>query len=117
MNFIDSVKSCLGKYAVFSGRASRSEYWYFFLFNIIVGAILGFVEGLLNLFPDTNRSVLASIGSLLLFLPYISCSVRRLHDINRVGWWALLSFIPIFGWIILLVFFLQKSHEGPNRFG
>ena len=117
MNLIESVKTCLKKYGVIDGRASRSEYWYFVLFYLLMNFILGAIEGLLGLFQDYNRSVLASIVSLFFIIPYITVSVRRLHDINRTGWWQLLSIIPIIGWIVLFFFHIKKSDDNDNRFG
>lgn len=106
----------LKKYAVFSGRARRKEYWFFFLFNLIVNVILGIfdvaLEALINL-----PQILGTIYSLAVLIPSIAVSVRRLHDIGRSGWWLLLSFIPILGWIVLLVFAVTDSEEGENQYG
>ena len=76
----------LKKYAVFSGRARRKEYWYFVLFNIIISSFLFFIEGALGLFSDSPESILSSLYSLAVLLPWIGVNVRRLHDTGRSGW-------------------------------
>lgn len=107
----------LKKYAVFSGRARRKEYWYFVLFNLIIGFVLGFIEGALGLFPDADQSILATIYSLAVLLPGLGVSVRRLHDTDRRGWWLLIALIPLVGSIVLIVFMAQDSKPGDNRYG
>jgi len=104
--FID----CLKKYAVFEGRSHRTEYWMFTLVVVVINIVLSFLQG-------TDLAVLASIFSLAVLIPSIAVSVRRLHDINRSGWWLLLSLIPIVGWLILLVWAVRESDKGENRFG
>ena len=108
---------CLQNYVTFSGRARRKEYWMFVLFNLIIGFVLGFVEGLLNLFPGSEASVLANIFSLAVLLPGISVSVRRMHDIDKSGWWLWIGAVPIVGAIVLLVFACMEGTKGTNRFG
>jgi uncharacterized membrane protein YhaH (DUF805 family) len=100
----------LRKYAVFSGRARRKEYWMFFLFNILIALALGLVEGILNLWPESDRSVLASLYELAVFVPALAVGVRRMHDTDRRGWWLLFP-------IVNLVFLLQGGQRGDNRFG
>ena len=107
----------LKKYAVFSGRARRKEYWMFFLFNIIIVVVLGFIEGVIGLAPESDQSVLAMLYSLAVFLPGLAVGIRRLHDTGRSGWWLLLAIIPIVGAIILLVFLVQDSQSGENQYG
>jgi uncharacterized membrane protein YhaH (DUF805 family) len=107
----------LRKYAVFSGRARRKEYWMFALFNIIIAFALAVIEGLTGIFPESPRSVLGSIYMLAVFLPSLGVGVRRLHDTGRSGWWLLIGLVPIIGWIVLLVFNVQDSQPGENRFG
>ena len=117
MGFIEAIKVCFSKYFDFSGRARRSEYWFFYLFTIISSLALGFVEGLIGIFPNTDQAILANIFSLLVLIPSIAVGVRRLHDTNRSGWWLLLSFAIIIGWIVLLIWYCKDSDEGDNRFG
>lgn len=145
MTFGKSVSTCFSKYAVFTGRASRSEYWWFALFNVIVtlliiaiflGALYFTVRNrmtanplLATLNPDAlmgdeeltswSYTLMAIIGiyGLIAFLPGLGVSIRRLHDAGHSGWFYLLSFIPFVGPIILLVFLLQPSTPVPNRYG
>lgn len=109
--------SVLKKYAVFSGRASRKEYWMFYLISIIIALVLGLIEGIVAFNPERDVSVLASIFSFAILLPSIAVSVRRLHDIGRSGWWLLIAFVPLIGPIILLVFLLKDSSSGENKYG
>lgn len=101
----------LKKYAVFSGRATRSEYWYFALFSLIVSIVLAIVDYLL----DTQ--ILGGVYSLAVFLPSLGVSIRRLHDIGRSGWWNLIIFVPLIGFIVLIVFAVQDSQPGSNQYG
>ena len=107
----------LKKYAVFSGRARRKENWMFFLFNLIFAFVLGFIEGISGIFPDSNSSVLANIYGLAVLIPGIAVAVRRLHDTNRSGWWLLIALVPLAGAIVLLVFMVQDSQPGENQYG
>ncbi|MDM7860909.1 DUF805 domain-containing protein [Alteromonas sp. ASW11-36] len=102
----------LKKYAVFSGRARRKEYWMFFLFNFIIAFALGFVEGLMG-----SPGIVGAIYSLAILIPAIAVGVRRLHDTGRTGWWMLIGLIPIIGPIVLIIFFVQDSDEGDNQHG
>jgi uncharacterized membrane protein YhaH (DUF805 family) len=115
MNFFEAVKSVLIKnYVGFSGRAPRSEYWYFVLFAVIVSVVLQTLDT--GLFPDAETPILSSVFSLATFLPSIAVAIRRLHDIDRTGWWFLIAFTVI-GLIVLIVWFCQRGTVGPNRFG
>jgi uncharacterized membrane protein YhaH (DUF805 family) len=106
------------KYAVFSGRARRREYWYFVLFNIIVSIVLGVIDGVTgSLNAQTGLGLLSGIYSLVILIPSIAVSVRRLHDTDRSGWWLLIVLVPLVGAIILLVFAVQDSKPGTNQFG
>lgn len=111
--YVDVLK----KYAVFSGRAQRAEYWMFFLFNLIIGFVLGIIEGLSGMSANSDVSVLANLYALAILIPAIAVSVRRLHDTGRSGWWLLIAFVPILGTIVLLVFFIMDSQSGTNEFG
>lgn len=106
MSFGDAVKQCFSKYATFSGRARRSEYWYFFLFNALVSFVLGLI-----LAPLASVFVLATI------VPSIAVSVRRLHDIGKSGVYYLVGLIPLVGVILLIVWFCQDSQPGENMYG
>lgn len=104
MTFGQSISTCFSKYATFNGRASRSEYWWFILFTFLVSVALGMVS-------DT----LSGLFSLAVLLPSLAVGARRLHDTDRSGWFLLLSLIPLIGWIILVIWFIQEGRE-PNRF-
>jgi uncharacterized membrane protein YhaH (DUF805 family) len=102
----------LKKYAVFTGRARRQEYWMFFLFNLIITLALAFIEGMLG-----SPGVLGLLYSLAVLIPAIAVGVRRLHDTNRSGWWMLIGLIPFIGAIVLIIFFVQDSQPGENEYG
>ena len=104
--FLDAIK----KYADFSGRATRKEYWMFVLFYMIIFLLLSVVDGLLETF------ILGTIFSLAVLVPSVSIAARRLHDIGRTGWWLLITLIPVIGIIILIVFLTQNSQDG-NAYG
>jgi uncharacterized membrane protein YhaH (DUF805 family) len=108
----------LKKYAVFSGRSRRMEYWYFVLFNIIVGIVLAGIDALLGTFSSaSNIGLLSGIYSLAVLIPSLAVTVRRLHDIDRTGWWILIGLVPLIGGIVLLVFALLDSTPGSNQYG
>lgn len=100
----------LKQYAVFSGRASRTEYWMFVLFNFIAAFVVGFVGALLGALTKTDQSVLGNIYQLAVFLPSIAVGCRRMHDTDRSGWWLL---VPIAN----LIFAVQEGTKGENKFG
>lgn len=101
------------KYAQFDGRASRSEYWWYVLAYIIAFMVLGFIDGLL--FGDSRP--LQLIASLGLLIPSLAVVVRRLHDINRSGWWYLIVFIPVIGFFVMLYWLVQPSENEGNIYG
>lgn len=103
---------CWKKYAEFSGRARRQEFWMFVLFNCLASVALGVVDGILG----TNGG-LGGLYSLAVLIPSLAVSVRRLHDTDRSGWWILVNIIPLIGCIIYLVFLCSDSKPGENRFG
>jgi uncharacterized membrane protein YhaH (DUF805 family) len=113
MDFSQAIKTCLNKYATFSGRAQRSEYWYFFLFMVVVNVVASVLDS--AIFGDIP--VLYLIATLAIIVPSIAVGVRRLHDTDRSGWWLLLGFIPVVGAIVLIVFFCQPGTVGLNQFG
>jgi len=108
----------LKKYAVFSGRSRRKEYWFFVLFNIIASIVLAMVDSATGSFnPETGMGTLGTIYALAVLLPSLAVSVRRLHDTGRSGWWLLLGLVPVIGAIVLLVFMVQDSKPGENEYG
>ena len=109
MTFSDSVSTCLKKYFVFEGRASRSEYWWF---QLIVSPSY-FISTILE-----NEIGYLFLGiTLFTLIPAISAGVRRLHDTNRSGFFLLISFIPFIGGLVLLFFLIPEGTKGKNRFG
>jgi len=107
----------LKKYAEFSGRARRKEYWMFFLFNLIIWIVLIFLDstfGTMN--AQYGIGMLTALYALATLLPNIGVTIRRLHDTDRSGWWILLALIPLVG-IVLLVFMCLEGTRGDNRFG
>jgi len=108
----------LKNYAVFSGRARRKELWYFFLFNIIVSAVLGIIDGTTGSFGiEGGGGLLTAVYALAVFIPGMAVAVRRLHDTGRSGWWGLLALIPIIGPVILVVFFMLDGKPESNQYG
>ena len=103
------------KFAVFSGRARRTEYWMFVLINFIVLIILAVGDGMMG--SKEGVQILSLIYNLAVFIPSLSVGARRLHDTDRSGWWQLLWLIPVIGWIVLLVFFCTGGTKASNRFG
>jgi uncharacterized membrane protein YhaH (DUF805 family) len=112
-SFRSAIALCFDRYVQFSGRAPRAEYWYFILFTLLVTFGAGFMDGVLL----DGRAVFSTIANLVFFLPVLSVGVRRLHDLDRSGWWYWLIFIPFIGAIILLVWFVTKGTNEANRFG
>ncbi len=112
--FIEALR----KYADFSGRSRRKEYWFFVLFVAVISTVLTIIDGLIGAYDrSTGVGLLSAIFSLAILIPSIAVSVRRLHDIDRTGWWVLISLVPLVGWIVLLVFHVQDSTPGTNRYG
>jgi uncharacterized membrane protein YhaH (DUF805 family) len=109
MNYYTEV---LKKYTVFSGRARRAEFWMFTLINLIISLVLAGIDAALGL---TN--VFGGIYSLAVLLPSLGVSCRRLHDIDRSGWWLLIGLIPLIGWVILIIWYAKDGDPGDNRFG
>jgi uncharacterized membrane protein YhaH (DUF805 family) len=106
MTLFQAVEACFKKYVQFSGRSPRSEYWYWVLFTFVVGIVLSFIY----------EPLYWAFG-LATFLPGLAVSVRRLHDVDRSGWWLLLIFVPLIGLIVLLIWACTKSQDETNRFG
>jgi uncharacterized membrane protein YhaH (DUF805 family) len=104
MTFQESIKVCFAKYADFTGRATRSEYWWFFLFIVLVSVGTSMISPIL--------SGLFSLGTLL---PSIAAATRRLHDTGRSGWWQLIVLVPVIGFIVILVFLAQEG-KADNLF-
>ncbi len=97
----------LKKYTVFTGRATRTEYWMFFLVNVIISLVLGFLD----------LTIIGYIYTLAVLLPGIGVAIRRLHDTGKSGWWLLIGLIPFLGAIVLIVFLAMDSEPGQNQYG
>lgn len=126
MDFITAIKAVFGKYVTFSGRAQRSEFWWFVLFYFAASIALSIVDSTLfgtvttapgSFEASTNTPILSGLFMLGTFLPYLAVSVRRLHDTDRSGWWILIGLVPIIGFILLIVWYASKGSAGKNRFG
>ncbi|HMD74521.1 MAG TPA: DUF805 domain-containing protein [Steroidobacteraceae bacterium] len=106
MGFTDAIKTCFNKYADFNGRAKRPEYWWYWLFVLLVSLAISVL----------SRSA-SGLFSLVTFIPSLAVGARRLHDTDRSGWWQLLWIIPVIGWIVMIVFLVSEGSAGDNRFG
>jgi uncharacterized membrane protein YhaH (DUF805 family) len=122
----DFVKA-FTRYAEFTGRSDRKEFWYYVLFVVIVGCILSVLDAMLfghtttiqseNYYATWSFKPLSGLFSLICFIPNISVSVRRLHDTGKSGWLYLLWFVPIIGWILLLIWYCEKGDAASNAHG
>jgi uncharacterized membrane protein YhaH (DUF805 family) len=110
MDFVEAIRSGFRNYATFSGRAARSEFWYWALFASLLSAAANIIDSVLFI------GLVGPLVSLLLLLPGVAVSVRRLHDLERSGWWLLLTLTGI-GIILLLIWDCMRGTPGPNRFG
>ena len=126
MTFSESVKTCFSKYVTFSGRARRSEFWWFALFVFGGQIVLSWLDialwGTTEVAPgsisgSTDTPILSGLFGLATLLPMISVAVRRLHDRNKSGWWYWLALIPLVGFIILIVWWATEGTRGPNSYG
>jgi uncharacterized membrane protein YhaH (DUF805 family) len=111
MGMGEAVSSVLTKYATFSGRARRSEHWWFVLAYSVVNVVASIVDAQLG------SAILEVVLVLALLVPGLAVMVRRLHDIGRSAWWALIGLVPLVGGIVLLVFACQDSNVGTNKYG
>jgi uncharacterized membrane protein YhaH (DUF805 family) len=112
--YIEALK----KYAVFSERSRRMEYWLFVLISTVITIILSVIDvalGLVN--PETGMGVLSVIYSLAVLVPSLAVAVRRLHDTNRSGWWLLMLLVPLVGIIVVTIFLVLDSSAGDNQYG
>tara|TARA_B100000768_G_C11073834_1_gene287742 strand:- start:206 stop:577 length:372 start_codon:yes stop_codon:yes gene_type:complete len=116
MNFQTSIKTCFNKYAVFSGRASRSEYWFFVLFGILGGIISAIIDTMILGYSAEVNGPINLIFSVALILPSISVAARRLHDLDKSGWWQLLWF-TIIGGILIIIWHATEGTKKNNSHG
>ena len=110
----------LRKYVVFSGRARRKEYWFFFLISAIVSIFLAVIDEFMGWnfeIDGDDIGFLSTLYYIAIILPYLGVIIRRLHDTDRSGWWFLIAFVPLVGVIVLLVFLILRGTDGDNRYG
>ncbi len=114
MSFQDAVRTVLTtKFATFTGRARRSEFWWFALLEVVVAVLAQAIDRAVF----SGRPILYVLTALALLVPALAVGARRLHDTGRSGWWQLLALIPIVGAIVLIVWFVQDGHAAPNQHG
>ncbi|MGY0196847.1 DUF805 domain-containing protein [Leptothrix sp. BB-4] len=106
MGFTDAVRTCFVKYADFKGRASRPEFWWWALFNLVASIVM--------MILGDRLSLAFAIATLL---PYAAVATRRLHDVDLSGWAQLIGLIPVIGWILMAVWLARAGTPGPNRYG
>jgi uncharacterized membrane protein YhaH (DUF805 family) len=111
VSFTEAISDALSKYATFRGRSSRSAYWWFYLFNILI-----LIAALLVDLALSTSGIIYGLVGLGLLLPNLAVAARRLHDSGHSAWWLLIGILPLIGAIVLLVFTLQRS-EPPNQWG
>jgi uncharacterized membrane protein YhaH (DUF805 family) len=111
MGFWQAIVSGFSNYVSFSGRAVRSEYWYWTLFVFLCDVAALLIDTAIGVY------VVSSLVHLAVLLPSVGLFVRRLHDLDRSAWWWLIALIPIVGWIVLIIWFCTKGTLGSNRFG
>lgn len=117
MGMQEAVRAVFGKYAEFTGRARRQEYWWFGLFVVIVGLVLSVIESVLFGRAMGHYGILSGIWNLATLLPSLGVAIRRMHDVGRSGWWLLILFIPLIGALVVLYWFVQRGTVGPNEYG
>ena len=116
MGFAEAVKSAFSNYASFSGRSARSAFWWWQLFNLIAGVVTLIIDSSIFGF-GSGYTPINWVYSIAVLLPSLAVAARRLHDIDRSGWWILLVLIPLVGIIILIIWWCKQSQPGTNRFG
>ena len=112
MSFVDAIKSVFSQYANFSGRARRSEYWYYVLCYAIISIVINLLSQASSVF-----AIIGTVVGLALICPTVAVEIRRLHDIGKSGWYLLFNLIPLVGAIILIVWFCKDSEPGDNMYG
>ena len=117
MGFFGAIRSCFSKYATFSGRAPLSEFWLWYLFQLLIMFGLGVLIGFDFSYFPRNFLVLVGIIFGIEFLPTLAVSVRRFHDMNRTGWWVLIGLVPYIGSIVAFFWYMFPGTDGENRFG
>ena len=116
MDFQTSIKTCFNKYADFSGRALRSEFWWFVLFSFLGGIITTIIDIMILGYSIESYGPVNIIFSVVLILPGIAVTARRLHDINKSGWWQLIE-LTIIGILLILVWNITEGEKKKNKYG
>ena len=116
MDFQTSVQTCFKKYATFSGRASRSEFWYFALFTLIAGFVTAIIDTMIFGYTVEDYGPLNTILNVVVFIPSLAVGARRLHDTNKSGWWQLI-YLTIIGIILLIVWWATMGDTKKNMHG
>ena len=117
ISFGDAIRICINKFVDFSGRASRAEFWYWYLFSFLVLIIPGWIMGATSGAIHTIFAIIYWILAAILILPSLAVAWRRLHDTGRAGGWWFISFIPLIGQIILIIWWATPGQPESNRFG
>jgi uncharacterized membrane protein YhaH (DUF805 family) len=124
MSFTEAIRTVWSKYTTLTGRAARSEFWWWILFVVLLNISTGIIDGIVvapllgfEPFAEFAGQPVSLILGLVLFLPGFCVGVRRLHDIDRSGWWYLILLIPFIGVIVLIYWWAQPGTKGSNRFG
>ncbi len=119
MNMRQAIDSVLSKYATFTGRAGRPEFWWWVLALLIAFIVAAVLDRLIfrAMFGWQNAEPLTVLLWLAVLLPNLAVAARRLHDTDRSAWWLLLYLVPVIGGLVLLYFYLLRGTEGANRFG
>jgi len=113
-SFVGALKDGLSRYVDFKTRSTRSQFWWWVLWSMLINLVSGVLDISLGMGEPGPINMLTSLA---MFLPTLALSIRRLHDIGRSGWWYLIVLIPLIGWIVLIVFFCTKTQEETNRWG
>ena len=116
MNFGMAISTCMGKYGTFSGRAVRGEFWWFYLFTVLMSWGATIVAGSMYSFGDPMVDILPGIVTLIFLLPSVAAGCRRLHDIGKSGWWQLLWIVPIIGWILLIIWLATDTKPEGDKY-
>lgn len=113
---IDSYLDVMRNYATFSGRIARKDYWLYILVYFIIVVIAGILDNILGIGMEGGGPISGIVG-LVHLIPSLAAGFRRLHDIDKSAWWYLIILIPLIGWIVLLIFHVQRGTNGPNQYG
>jgi uncharacterized membrane protein YhaH (DUF805 family) len=117
MDIGTAVRSVLTQYANFTGRARRSEFWWFFLASFLASIVASIIDGVIGSAVVGTTGIVGLLLILALFVPSLAVGARRLHDTGKSGWWQLLLLIPLIGFIVMVVFWAQDGHPAPNQHG